>query len=157
MIPKISDIRLKYFFSSNQNFFFKITEKKNPLQFVSPKVQIVSITNDCRNFLLTTDTYKQNDNNFINFLIKLEDKLLKNKEIFFSKIGKINEVDNYDFRSCICNYKDKLYVSCKIINENIQIYDYNKEPIKLEDIEKYYKIKFNLKIDNEYINILLKI
>lgn len=27
---------------------------------------------------------------------------------------------------------------------------------KLEDIEKYYKIKFNLKIDNEYINILLK-
>lgn len=147
MIPKIRDVRLRYFFSSYPNFFFKITEKKNPLQFVSPKVQIVSITNDCRNFLLSTDSYKKNDNNFINFLMKLEERVLKNKEILFSKIGKINEVDDYDFRSCICNYKDKLYVSCKIINENINIYDYNKEPIKLEDIEKRSIGKFLLIID----------
>ena len=121
-----SDIFLKGPFFNGYSYIFKITEKKQIIQIITPSVLINNYNSKYSSILINSDIIGNNNTTFLKLIYDLEKKIKNNKKKIFSRLPTHY---NPKFTSVVSNWKNSNNIRCTLYNKNKEIYDINKKKI----------------------------
>lgn len=136
MLPKTNNILFKGPYKCHNTFIYKILDKKNKenIQITTPNIYINSYNREYSSILISCDDINLENSFYLQkFLKEIENKIIKNNSKLFDKIKKNNK---HKFISCLKQWNGNHYITSSLYNNQIQVYDKNKNLTILEKINK---------------------